>query len=64
MPLDYQSPQVIPRGERNAEIDVDAAIRKNFKKDRGTTLILAVNDLFNSRRQGTIYDTRRFYQES
>jgi len=43
---------------------VDAAIRKDFLKNKKASLTLAVDDLFNSRRWGTIYDTERFYQDS
>ena len=64
MILDYESPQVIPQGKRIAEFDVDAAIRKDFLKNKKASLTLAVSDLFNSRRWGTIYDTEQFYQDS
>ncbi|MEO6546369.1 MAG: outer membrane beta-barrel family protein [Ferruginibacter sp.] len=62
--LDYESPQVIPQGRRIAEFDVDAAVRKDFLKNKKASLTFAVNDLFNSRRWGTIYDTEQFYQNA
>lgn len=62
--VDYESGQVIPQGRRIAEFDVDAAIRKDFLKNKKASLTLAVNDVFNSRRWGTIYDTDQFYQDS
>lgn len=61
---DYSSPQVIPQGKRLSQLGVDLAIRKDIlKKNRGT-ITLGINDLFNSRRWGTIYDTETFYQDS
>ncbi|MEO5889634.1 MAG: outer membrane beta-barrel protein [Ferruginibacter sp.] len=62
--LDYESPRVIPQGRRISEFDVDAAIRKDFLKNKKASLTFAVNDVFNSRRWGTIYDTKQFYQDS
>ncbi len=64
MIVDYESPQVIPQGKRIAEFDVDFAIRKDFLKDKKATLTLSVNDLFNTRRWGSVYDTELFYQDS
>lgn len=62
--VDYESPSVIPQGRRKSEFDVDFAIRKDFLKDKKASLTFAVNDLFNTRRWGTIYDTEQFYQDS
>jgi len=62
--LDYESPSVIPQGKSKAEFDVDFAIRKDFLKDKKASLTFAINDLFNTRRWGTIYDTEQFYQDS
>lgn len=62
--LDYESPTVIPQGRRKSEFDVDFAIRKDFLKDKKASITFAVNDLFNTRRWGTIYDTEQFYQDS
>lgn len=60
----YQSPMVIPQGRRLSQLGVDLAIRKDvLKKNRGT-ITLSINDVFNSRRWGTIYDTETFYQDS
>lgn len=64
MILDYESPRVIPQGRRIAEFVTDMAIRKDFLKNNKASLTFAVNDLFNSRRWGTIYDTEQFYQDS
>jgi len=61
---EYESPQVIPQGREIAQFNVDAALRKDFLKNKKATITFAVNDIFNSRRWGTIYDTERFYQDS
>ena len=64
MILDYESPSVIPQGRNIAEFDVDMAIRKDFLKTKKASLTFAVNDVFNSRRWGAVYDTDQFYQDS
>ncbi|MBK8610773.1 MAG: TonB-dependent receptor [Chitinophagaceae bacterium] len=64
MTIDYESPTVIPQGKRKSEFTVDLGIKKEFLKDKKATVSLAVNDLFNTRRWGTIYDTEQFYQDS
>ncbi|MEO6355267.1 MAG: outer membrane beta-barrel family protein, partial [Ferruginibacter sp.] len=64
MILDYESPRVIPQGRNIAELDVDMAIRKEFLKNKKASLTFAVNDVFNSRKWGAVYDTEQFYQDS
>ncbi len=61
---EYQSPRVIPQGRRIAELSVDFAIKKEFLKDKKGSLTFSVDDLFNSRKWGTIYDTEQFYQDA
>lgn len=61
---DYESPSVIPQGKRLAQFDVDMAIKKEFLKNKKASLTFAINDLFNSSRWGTIYDTPQFYQDA
>lgn len=61
---DYESPTVIPQGKRLAQFDVDVAIKKEFLKNKKASLTFAVNDVFNSSRWGTIYDTPQFYQDA
>jgi hypothetical protein len=39
-------------------------LRKDFLKDNKGTLTFSVNDVFNTNRWGTIYDTENFYQDS
>ena len=60
----YESPRVIPQGKRLEELDVDFAIKKDFLRDKKASLTFAINDVFNSRRWGAIYDTEQYYQES
>jgi outer membrane receptor protein involved in Fe transport len=61
---EYESPQVLPQGKRKAQYSVDAAFRKDFLKGNKGTLTFSVNDVFNTNRWGTIYDTENFYQDS
>lgn len=60
----YESPRVLPQGKRLEQYSADFAMKKVlFKKDKGS-LTFSVNDVFNTRRYGVIYDTDQFYQES
>lgn len=61
---DYESPEVIPQGRRLSEFDMDFAVRKDFLKKNRASITLGINDVFNTRRWGTIYDTENFYQDS
>ncbi|MET0244764.1 MAG: outer membrane beta-barrel family protein [Flavitalea sp.] len=61
---EYESPEVIPQGRRKEQYNVDMALRKEFLKNSRGVLTFSVNDVFNSRRFGTIYDTEQFYQDS
>ena len=60
---DYEGPSVIPQGRNKAQYGIDVAMRKEFFKRKAGALSLSVNDLFNTRRFGTIYDTEDFYQD-
>lgn len=61
---EYESAEVIPQGRRIPQYSADFALRKDFLKNNKATITFAVNDLFNTRRWGTIYDTEQFYQDS
>ncbi|MEP7277162.1 MAG: TonB-dependent receptor [Bacteroidota bacterium] len=61
---DYESPRVIPQGKTKSEFDSDFAMRKDFLKNKKATITFGINDIFNTRRWGTIYDTPSFYQDS
>lgn len=61
---EYESWEIIPQGKRKPQFYMDAAIRKDFLKNNKASLTFSVNDVFNTNRWGTIYDTERFYQDS
>jgi hypothetical protein len=61
---EYESPEVIPQGKRKEQYSIDFAMRKDMLKDKKGTLTFSINDVFNTRRFGTIYDTENFYQDS
>ncbi|TDH28602.1 TonB-dependent receptor [Segetibacter sp. 3557_3] len=61
---EYESPEVIPQGRRKEQYSVDFALRKDMFKNKSGTLTFSVNDVFNSNRFGTIYETENFYQDS
>ena len=39
-------------------------MRKDFLKNNKATITFGINDIFNTQRWGTIYDTETFYQDS
>lgn len=61
---EYESAEVIPQGRRKAQYSVDFAIRKDFLKNDKANLTFGINDVFNTNRWGTIYDTKEFYQDA
>ena len=61
---EYESWEVIPQGKRKPQYALDAAIRKDFLQNNKASLTFSVNDVFNTNRWGTIYDTERFYQDA
>ncbi|WP_153799228.1 outer membrane beta-barrel family protein [Foetidibacter luteolus] len=61
---EYESPRVIPQGKTKSQFVSDFALRKEFLKNKAGALSISVNDIFNTRRFGSIYDTERFYQDS
>ena len=60
----YESPEVIPQGKRKEQYSVDFALRKDMFKNKSGSFTFSINDVFNTRRFGTIYDTENFYQDS
>jgi len=60
----YQGPRVIPQGRTKQQFVADLAIRKEFFKNKSAALSFSINDVFNTRKFGTIYDTDEFYQDS
>ncbi|MCM5528715.1 outer membrane beta-barrel protein [Parasegetibacter sp. NRK P23] len=61
---EYESPEIIPQGRRKEQYGVDFAMRKDLFKDNKGNITFAIDDVFNSKRFGTIYDTDAFYQDS
>lgn len=61
---EYESPRVIPQGRRLEQFDSDFAIKKDFLKNNKATFTFSINDVFNTRRYGVVYDTEDFYQET
>ena len=61
---EYESPEVVPQGKRREQYRVDFALRKEFLEGRKASLTFSINDVFNTHRFGSIYDTESFYQES
>jgi outer membrane receptor protein involved in Fe transport len=61
---EYESPEVVPQGKRMEQYSVDLALRKDFLKNKKASLTFSINDIFNTHRYGSIYDTDNFYQES
>jgi outer membrane receptor protein involved in Fe transport len=59
----YESPEVIPQGKRKEMYGLDFGLRKEFLKNKAT-FTFNINDVFNSRKRGTINDTENFYQDS
>ena len=60
---EYESPQVLPQGKNLEQYEVDLGFRKDILNKKGT-ITFSVDDLFNTDRHGTVYDTESFYQES
>ncbi|MEO6453526.1 MAG: outer membrane beta-barrel family protein [Ginsengibacter sp.] len=61
---EYEGPEVIPQGKNKEQYSVDFALRKDMFKEKKGTLTFSINDVFNTNRMGTIYDTENFYQDS
>lgn len=61
---EYESPRIMPQGRQIPEYSVDLALRKDFLKDKRASLTFSINDIFWTDRDGSIYDTENFYQES
>jgi hypothetical protein len=52
------------KGKQIPEYSVDFAIRKDFLKNKKAAVTFSVNDIFWTDRDGAIYDTPTFYQET
>jgi Outer membrane receptor proteins, mostly Fe transport len=60
---EYESPEIMPQGKSKERYVADFGMRKEMLKNK-VVLTFNVNDIFNSRRWGSIYDTDDFYQDS
>ncbi|WP_170971002.1 outer membrane beta-barrel protein [Ilyomonas limi] len=61
---DYEAPRVIPQGKTKQQFVSDFAMRKEFLRNKKAAISFNINDIFNTRRWGTIYDTEDFYQDA
>ena len=61
---EYESPEVNPQGRNLEQYSVDFAMRKDLFAEKRGTLTFSINDVFNTNRYGSIYDTDNFYQDS
>ncbi len=61
---EYESPRVMPQGNQIPEYSVDVAIRKDFLQKKKASLTFSANDIFWTDRNGTVFDTGIFYQET
>ncbi len=61
---EYESAEVTPQGKNKAQYATDFALRKEFLKNNRGVITFSLNDVFNTRRWGNIYDTKDFYQDS
>lgn len=59
----YESPEIIAQGKRKEMYGMDFGLRKEIMKSKGV-FTFSVNDVFNTRKRGTIYDTDNFYQDA
>jgi outer membrane receptor protein involved in Fe transport len=59
---EYEGPEPIPQGISQAQYGVDLSLAKDVNKR--LNLVATVNDLFDTRRWGNVFDTDEFYQES
>lgn len=57
----YEAPRIIPQGTTLDVYSMDISVSKDFGK--ALTFSLTLNDVFNTKRWGSIYDTELFYQD-
>lgn len=60
----YRSPNVIPQGRTISELRVDFAVRRDILKDNKGNIVFAIDDVFNTRRWGSLIETPNFIQDS
>jgi outer membrane receptor protein involved in Fe transport len=61
---EYESREVTAQGFNKPQFGMDFALRKDFLKDKRASFTFNINDVLNSYRYVSIFDTGAFYQES
>lgn len=61
---EYESSEVTVQGRNLPQYGVDFGLRKEFLKDKKAAFAFNINDIFNTQRFGSIFDTEIFYQDS
>ena len=59
---EYEGPRPIPQGTTLDTWGIDLSVSKDVNKS--LNIVVGFNDIFFTRRWGTVYDTENFYQES
>jgi outer membrane receptor protein involved in Fe transport len=61
---EYESAEVTVQGRNLPQYQLDFGLRKEFLKNKKAALTFNINDIFNTLRFGSIFDTETFYQDS
>jgi hypothetical protein len=61
---EYESREVTAQGSNLPQYGVDFGLRKEFLKNKKASFSFNINDIFNTQRWASIYNTEAFYQES
>lgn len=63
----YESKQIMAQGERAGKVTVDAALRKEFLKDKSLVVSMGINDIFNTDRSlsytNTAFSEQEYYRK-
>lgn len=59
----YDSKRILPQGEKAAEYSVDAAVKKDFLKNKALSISLGISDIFNTERDLSFTNTAFAEQE-
>jgi hypothetical protein len=59
---EYESPRILPQGRSLDQYGIDASVSHDFT--RRLNAVLAINDIFFTRRWGNVIDTPMLYQEN
>jgi outer membrane receptor protein involved in Fe transport len=59
----YDSKRILPQGEKAAEYSMDAAVKKDFLKNKSLSISLGINDIFNTERDLSYTNTAFAQQE-